>query len=158
MLSAHEISELDALRIPDWSHDGSVIAFSHGYRIHIVSSDGMRLQPLSDKAPPKDPLRVDYSPDISPSGARIAFTTLKHPTLGRSEAWTVPGEGRRNTFDIVTANLDGSNEQRLREGGSIGDGEPTVGLESASIAPLWAPAGTRIAFCPRGTNIRSVYM
>ena len=143
--SSKEFSAMDALNTPAWSPDGSAIAFAHGYRVHVVNSDGTRIHTLSDQSPPDDPNHVDYSPHISPNGSRITFATLKHPSRGRVEAW-VDGYGRRNTFDIVTANLDGSNEHRLTRAGPLNNEKPTLGLEMVSIAPVWSPDRTHIAF------------
>ncbi len=132
--------------VPAWSPDGSQITFSHGYRIFVASSNGTRLHSLSDKAPPDDPNNIDFSPNISRVSGRLAFATLKYPTLGRLEAWAVHGEGRRNTFDIAVADLDGSDEERLTIGGPISNEKAIVGQEMVSIAPVWSPDGTRIAY------------
>ena len=72
---------------------------------------------------------LDYSPDVSPGGSRIVYTTAKHLTKGDYDPW-----GATRNFEIEVSALDGSDRRRLTENGDL------------DISPLWSPDGRRIAF------------
>lgn len=106
---------------PDWSPDGTRIAFTRftsgsGYSLHVMSADGGNRESIA--AAGSD----FFGPSWSPDGARIAYSAQTPPSLA-SRLWTV--------------NADGSNPTPL----------PVAGppLES-EFAPAWSPDGTEIAF------------
>ena len=74
-------------------------------------------------------INVDYSPDVSPDGSRIVYTTAKHLTKGDYDPL-----GVTRNFEIEVSALDGSDRRRLTENGDL------------DISPLWSPDGHRIAF------------
>ena len=114
--------------VPQWSPDGSHIAFSQVDGIYVVKQDGSELRLLAG-GPSSDTLNVAQSPSISPDGSRIAYSTFKH------DSWR-PFD-REYRWDIVTAALDGSGKRRLTRDDSIG---------TMNVSPAWSPDGKRIAF------------
>ncbi len=87
-------------------------------------------------SPPSDPT---LSLDVSPSNDRIAYATCRHPLSetrsSRLSEWTV----ERIQFEIVTANFDGTNPQRLTENTVL------------DYFPVWSPDGAHIAFISGGS-------
>ena len=77
---------------PDWSRDGSTIAFSSGGDIYLVSAEGgTPVQLTSGPA-------TDDEPDWSPDGSRIAFQS-----------------DRDGNFEIYVMKADGSDQTRLTD-------------------------------------------
>ena len=111
---------------PQWTLDGGHILMSFDASIYVVRSDGSNLQRFSKAYGQYD---FDYSPDISPDGSRIVYTTMRH----KSEEPYVS----RN-FELETSALDGSHSLRLTENRLI------------DTSPAWSPDGTRIAFVRDG--------
>jgi tol-pal system beta propeller repeat protein TolB len=104
---------------PDWSPDGSQIAFSSDRDglgdIFVVNVDGTNLRQLTfDPLPGRT---NEFWPRWSPDGTRIAF-----------------GSNQSGTTDIWTMAADGSDPQRLTT---------SMDIESR---PSWSPDGARIAF------------
>ena len=64
---------------PSWSPDGTRIAFSRGYRIHVMDSDGRNLIELTR----------GRAPAWSPDGAKIAFTRSK----AKDQVWVMDANG-----------------------------------------------------------------
>ncbi len=114
---------------PQWSPDGSHIVFTLGNdwngEIYVAASDGSRVRRISEES------EIYYSPDISPDGTRIAYTTRRYPEEGNF--WW-GDEVIPRSFEIATSGLDGSDTIRLTK-------------DSADdTSPAWSPDGSRIAF------------
>ncbi len=154
-------------RVPDWSPDGSKIAFQ-SYRdgditpsIYVMDADGANVQRLTNEN------YYDGAPAWSPDGKKIAFTSerkgktriymmnadgsnLKRVTQHEGEdyypAWSPDGErlafvsnisNREGTWDIYTMKTDGSDVRRL-----------THATEERiyNAGPDWSPDGKKIVF------------
>ena len=105
-------------RAPQWFPDAGLIAFSHAGAVYVIDSAGSRLQLIDGGS---DELDLAYAPSVSPDGSRIAYSGYKKS--GRTESW-----------EIVTANPDGS------------DGHPLTKNDRLDINPVWSPDGTSIVF------------
>lgn len=110
---------------PQWAEGGTSIVFGYEDNIYVVDAGGSNLRRLSS-VPRDEHFDYEYSPDVSPDGSRVAYTTIRY---GTGHLWN-----RVHSFDIVTSALDGSDVER-----------PTKD-ESMEISPVWSPDGTRIAF------------
>jgi serine/threonine-protein kinase len=105
---------------PDWSHDGSLIAYTGGSEagadVYVMSGDGTDVTRLTGT--PGD----EYQPAWSPDGSRIAFAfdDLGDPDF-RSGVAIMNGDGSARTGLVVREN------ERVE-------------------SPLWSPDGTHIAF------------
>ena len=118
---------------PKWTPDGEHIVFaSEGFQhdstgddlktiseLHVVGVDGSGLRTISDGS---REFVLDHSPNVSPDGARVAYSEYNHVN------------DNRRYQDIVTIALDGTERQRLTH---------KVGFDSA---PQWLPDSGRIAF------------
>jgi Tol biopolymer transport system component len=122
---------------PDWSPDGTRIAFSRGSettRLWTMAADGSDARALSRSRARN---RLEVSPDWSPDGARIAFARY---SFGK----------RAIVSSIVVTDTSGTRERVLtsvREGHLAGVDEPA-----------WSPDGTRILFTRSrvgGSNLRA---
>ena len=102
---------------PEWTTDGTKLVFFHNGVTYIVDATGSRLRSLDDSV----------SPDISPDGARIAYTAYEHST-----GW-FPWNRDRD-WEIVSSKLDGSDRRRLTR------------TEGIDFNPVWSPDGAQIAF------------
>jgi Tol biopolymer transport system component len=114
---------------PDWSPDGTTIAFSHEdifgdhvvREIYTVNADGTG-QPTGFT----DPVR-GRQPDWSPDGSEIAF-------VGPDS-------------DLYVMNADGTGQRKITADGGrppFGSFEPKEAVEEA--VPEWSPDGTKLAF------------
>ena len=114
-------------------------------------SNGSDLRSLSGSFEPahlySQTAEIDFSPSISPDGARVAYTTLRYAT----------GALAAHTYEIATQAIDGSDRLRLTNNGWN------------DVSPAWSPDGSRIAFvsrredgprvftiAPDGSNERSI--
>ena len=109
---------------PVWSPDGTWIVFQHYKSLYTVSSDGSGLKRIGSGKGDYD-YDADLSPDISPNGSRIVYSTYKDPWILSSE---LPH------WEIETVDLDGSSRQTLAKN------------EAYDVSPAWSPDGSRIAF------------
>jgi Tol biopolymer transport system component len=91
----------DLDRHPEWSPDGSQIAFSRAGGVHIMNSDGSGVRRLTDGG----------SPAWSPDGTKIAFSrdelyTINVEGTGERQI-TDPGDAVTGTFDADWQPLQG---------------------------------------------------
>ncbi len=109
--------------IPQWTPDDASIVFEHRGKIYVVEADGSRLRTISEGSGERD---IDFSPDVSPGGDRIAYATLRYRT---GFLWNAD-----HNHEIVTSALDGSDKRRLTEN------------KADDTHPVWSPDGKLIAF------------
>jgi len=133
-------------RAPEWSPDGSMLAFSRSNLIKVVRSDGTGIR------------SIDYgtNPSWSPNGSKLVYENSGNMFViqvvgfgsklelgpGATPSWSP--DGSRIAFegdvlggeaDIFVVNPDGSDRVNLTN-------EPFL----LDRAPIWSPDGTRIAF------------
>ena len=105
---------------PDWSPDGSQIAFAsaggHSASLYVVRADGTGLRKLL-QGDTRSTVGALQQPAWSPDSRRIAFAAQPHPTSSY----------RISQLDLFTLNSDGSQLRRL-----------TTTREYES-APTWSP-------------------
>jgi Tol biopolymer transport system component len=116
---------------PDWSPDGSHIAFTSGRdntmmnyvdtNIYVMDADGSNVKQLTGVG------HEDAGPDWSPNGKQIAYVS--------KDTFTSEGNLIENpTWNIYLINVDGSNEIQLTN-------------DSANeLEVAWSPDGAHIAF------------
>lgn len=115
-----DFAEID----PDWSPDGSKIAFSSDRtgegEIYVINADGTGEQRLTFTTPTPVPAvpTSERNPVWSPDGSRIAFRSAR--------------DG--GNLDIWVMNANGSGQTRLTTATAIED------------EPVWSPDGKQIAF------------
>lgn len=118
---------------PQWSPDGSKIAFEGGPGggdIYVINADGTGLLNLTDTPPLQG---LETGPVWSPDGITIAFT----------KAVLTEPDGDTFETNVYTIRADRSGTTQLT----------TSGQESASGGLSWSPDGSRIAFTSeRGTS------
>jgi len=148
---------------PEWSPDGSKLAFESGWRIWVMDADGSDLTPLTGRVRRERNVfhGAALSPSWSPDGRRIAYT---RGSLAMD---------RKEDRDVWVMNADGSNKHRLVRTADCAehllDWSPTggrlvtpcgsgglivmnvVGANARSLLPApaiyaldWAPDGRRI--------------
>ena len=124
----------DALATPKWTPDGSKILLGtvEG-TIYVVNSDGSNLRSisLSDDHGADTPYAVDFSPDLSPDGSGVVYSTYRHADWGAHnfelKAYALKGPGFRRL--ISTSRFKRLTRSRIRD-----------------TNPAWSPTGERIAF------------
>ena len=145
----------------DWSPDGQRLAAvgyvnSSTWSIYVFNADGTQLTRLTTTN-----LVNDSEPNWSPDGAQIVFTRIYPNQNDRTEIWVMDADGGnqryigvegfaakwspdgsqfvyqsslRESSDLYTCNVDGSNVQQL------------TATASTEINPVYSPDGTQIAY------------
>jgi Tol biopolymer transport system component len=118
---------------PEWSPDGSSIAYSQWYAVphqpgvfdigvSLIGPDGTNPRVLLGQLARRDVASMDWSPD----GKRLVYEITSAQPNGRTR--------RSRQSDLAIVNADGSGYRRLTR---------TAALETE---PVWSPDGKRIAF------------
>jgi TolB protein len=97
---------------PDWSPDGTKIAFHSGFEVYVIDASGGTPTPLT-------PGTDGYRPSWSPDGTRIAYQGI-------------PSGG--TVADIWVMNADGSHKMNITNTPGIAEFQPTWGLQVGSPA------------------------
>lgn len=111
--------------------DDSLVMLDSILGIYTVRPDGSNLHEIPEGP---SPFRASFgaaqSPDISPDGSRIVYSTLRYTDCRRYESWK---------YQLATSRLDGMDHKRL-------------GTEESVHSPTWSPDGSRIAFMSRSSE------
>ena len=118
---------------PEWSPDGSTIAYSQWYAVphqpgvfdigvSLIDRDGNHPRVLLGELARRDVASMSWSPD----GKRLVYEITTAQPNGRTR--------RSRQSDLAIINVDGTGPRRLTR---------TAALETE---PVWSPDGTRIAF------------
>lgn len=105
---------------PQWTPGGAEIVFSHVGSIYVAASDGSSLRLIHGGDGDDD---LNYAPNISPDGSRIAYLKYDRDWFWQDYDW-----------EIATSALDGSSERTLTD------------LDGNVNSPSWSPNGARIAY------------
>ena len=131
--------DLNPSFIPQWSADGTHIVLNQqnktNGRTFVVDSKGLTLRALL-----KYEERYDrsHSPQVSPDGTEVVYSTLRHVT-------EFGDGGKTRNYEIEKSNLDGSDRRRLTTNRML------------DASPAWSPDGTRIAFVRETGDDKGIY-
>jgi Tol biopolymer transport system component len=158
---------------PDWSPDGTLVAFARGGDLFVANADGSGLLRLTET-----PEVREGDPAWAPSGERIAFTRERRLRGGRPEreVWVVRADGRgaRRLIGSLGSDLEPAWSPDGRRIAWVStrdrDAEIYAARADGTVArrltrtpgedrtPAWSPDGTRIAFATRRDGNWDVYV
>ena len=110
-------------RAPQWFPDQSKLAFSHAGEVYVIGSDGSNLVVVYGSKQGPD---FAYFPSVSSDGSRILYSSYE-------ESGWFP-LGKRNSWEIMMADPDGSSRNRLTTN------------EDNEVRPVWLPDASGIIF------------
>ena len=120
-----------------WSSDGSLIVFSHGNTLYMAVPDKGSTSVIVDTNL-RDVSRLGVDVEVSPDGARIAYTSCNYATEGGRLFPDFYADWRDDptsyNFEIVVSDITGTNRVRLTEDLLM------------DRLPVWSRDGERIAF------------
>ena len=122
---------------PIYSSDGSwVIIADRRYMgdVYLVSSDGSEIISVFKTGMRPGVYAFEFSPDISPDGARLVYASSRHEVPIDESDSTLPVKEFARSSEIETSDLNGKNRKRLTKSTSL------------KTAPAWSPSGDAIAF------------
>jgi Tol biopolymer transport system component len=134
---------------PDWSPDGTRIAFTHTLEtwiptaVHVIDVDGSGSRQVSSRDGGSD-----FAPSWSPDGSRLVFAAIRYEDWG-----------------IFVVNADGTGESEITfegESGAWSANGPVWAPDGSSIAAVCRPGGDGddvVALClirPDGTTLTSI--
>ena len=121
------LANVDFQNHPDWSPDGSLIAFSHTTGIDVVRPDGTGQRRVLTRTSGPEEIN-NYSihrPDWSPDGSRLTF---------QRGTDVVNSAGHVADSEVAVVNADGSGLQVLTDN------------RISNHAPVWSPDGSKILY------------
>jgi hypothetical protein len=126
----------DVSRTPDWSPDGTRIAYGGDRGLRVQSVDGKMVYDLTNDVKDTNPVWSPAPLDGGTRGERVAFTHRQH-----------------DHWEIYVVNADGGNLTRLTNTPNKPNGE--VGN---SASPAWSPSGDYIAFLTDRTGTWAIWV
>ena len=122
---------------PIYSPDGSqIIIADRRYMgdVYLFSNDGSEITSIFKTGVGSGAYAFEFSPDISPDGARLVYASSRHEVpVDESDSTMAVKEFARSS-EIETSDLNGKNRKRLTKSTSL------------KTAPAWSPSGDAIAF------------
>ena len=156
-------------RMPDWSPDGTKIAFvssrdGAGSQIYVMDADGKNVIKLTDGP------RHKGDPDWSPDGGKIAFTVQAGPShiavidvdgknremlvdQARKPSWSP--DGKKIAF-VSERGAHHDHDHDIFVIGAHGQGLENVKLGLGGVSPSFSPEGRQIAYVDGHKGFRHI--